>query len=486
MKRLQFTGFFLLLGLAFGCSKKSDLPVVEDNNGIKVVSGKVQGAAKGLAGVVVTDGTGFVVTDVNGSYTLTCSPTAKHIYISTPSGYYPPVINSVPRFFISLGNIPDKKNVNFNLLKSVSQDEKHFFVAIGDPQVSTQADITKYEENLRYLKSDILQNQLNPVHMMVCGDIVYDKPVMHDQVKSSHAFVDQPFYCTIGNHDCVADMTLAASDANNSKAADVYTGHYGPTCYSFNRGQAHYLILNNIFYRGGPNTEFLPNITAEQLEWAKKDLSYVGREKVLIVMVHHPVKSRSGSIYGNNDQLLALCSGYKEVHVLVGHKHYNSVVTDNSGITEHIVGAACGAWWAGPVCPDGAGLGYKIFEIDGTSVKWKYRAYQSPGKQFVVYKPGPRSAGLRPREEMIVNVWDWDPSWSVKWSEDNGTTFREMARFTDMTYDPAAFDNYGTVSSMGASLTEHIFTCIPAPNTRKVIIRVVNRFSETFTETVSW
>lgn len=486
MKRLQFIYLFLLLGLAFGCSKKSDLPVAEDNNGVKVVSGKVQGASKGLAGVVVTDGTGFTVTDVNGSYSLAYSSTATHIYISTPPGYYAPVLNSVPRFFISLGSIADKKNVNFNLLKSGSSDERHFFVAIGDPQVSSAADIAKYDYNLKYLKSDILQNQLNPVHMMVCGDIVYDKPAMHGPIKSAHSFVDQPFYYTIGNHDCVADLNIAASDANHRISSEVYVSHYGPTCYSFNRGQAHYLILDNIFYRGGPNTEFLPNITPEQLEWAKKDLSYVGKEKVLIVMVHHPVKSRSGSIYGNNDQLLALLSGYKEVHVLVGHKHYNSVVTDNSGITEHIVGAACGAWWAGPVCPDGAFLGYKVFEIDGTSVRWKYRAYQFPNKQFNVYKPGPRSAGLRPREEMVVNVWDWDPAWSVKWSEDNGATFREMARFTDMTYDPAAFDNYGTVNSMGASLTEHIFTCIPSANTKKVIIRVVNRFKEEFSETVSW
>ena len=255
---------------------------------------------------------------------------------------------------------------------------------------------------------------------------------------------------------------------------------------------AHYVVFDNIFYRGGRDTDYSAKITQEQLNWIKKDLSYVPKDRVLILMAHSPTKSRVLSVYGNSAELHALLIGYKDVHIVVGHTHYNSVLVDGTGITEHIVGAACGGWWEGPVCPDGSGMGYKIFEIDGTSVKWKYRAYRMPNKQFTVYKPGPRLSGLRPEKELLVNVWDWDPNWSVSWSEDNGVTFKEMSRLSSA-YDNTAVEYYGidgsaTIPSgrgwIDAGTTDHMFNCIPTVGTAKVIIKAINHFNEEYKEEV--
>ena len=198
--------------------------------------------------------------------------------------------------------------------------------------------------------------------------------------------------------------------------------------------------------------------------------------------------------YGNSKALHKLLSRHKEAHIISAHTHYNSVMSDNSRITEHTVGTICGGWWEGPVCLCGTYIGYKVFAIKGTSVRWKYRAHEHPEKQFSVHKPAERDAALRPSEELLVNVWDWDPSWTVSWSEDSGTTFKKMNHPTERTYDPIAFKYYGATddptfparrSWIGAAPTEHIFTCVPTEGTTEILIKVTNRFGEEFLERVN-
>lgn len=491
---VKFGVLVFLFTLLLSCGGNSTVPAVTDpTDSISTnTTGKVLCSEQGIAGVVVTDGTNFTVTDESGSYSLPYNSSATHVYISSPAGYTVPVVNSVPQFYIKPGRA-SKSNVNFNLLKLDVSDQKHYFVAIGDPQVRNEAELNKLKPILDYLKTDIEAGHLNPVHLMIPGDVVFDTPNMHTLSKTYYTSVGQPVYYAIGNHDHIQNKTQPASDSYDKKASETYISHYGPTYYSFNRGQAHYIVLDNIFYRGGPDTEYSTKITQEQLDWVKKDLSYVSKDKILIIMGHSPSKSRALSVYGNYSSLFALCAGYKDVHIISGHTHYNSVMFDGSGITDHIIGAACGGWWEGPVCPDGTYMGYKIFEIDGTTVKWKYRAYLFPDKQFTVYKPGPRASDLRPAQELLVNVWDWDTRWSVSWSEDNGATFRSMTRISAKTYDPTAYEYYGYDGDasiptgrgwIDAGPTDHIFSCIPASATKKVIVKVINPFNEVFTEDV--
>ena len=229
MKSIIFKFWILAFLFMMGSCKDS----VESNEGggnslVTDVKGKVQCTGQGIAGVVVTDGTNFAVTDEDGGYSLPYNSQATHVYISSPSGYSVAVENSVPQFYVKLNSISDKSAVNFNLIKLNDSDLKHYFIAIGDPQVRNEDELVKLKPILDFLKTDLESNHLNPVHLMIPGDIVFDAPVMHTSSKNYYKAVNQPVYYCIGNHDHIQNTTQAASDSYDKTAANTYMSHYGP------------------------------------------------------------------------------------------------------------------------------------------------------------------------------------------------------------------------------------------------------------------
>ncbi len=497
MKKLtDLRCLIILVALLMTSCSKSDAQNDLNGNGGEGVSmtneGYVRTGNKGVADVVVTDGTNFAVTDGNGKYILPYNSSASMVYISSPSGYVVPVENSVPLFWKNVKNIKDRKNIDFQLSKSSVSDRKHYFIAVGDPQVRNTNELNLLKPILSEMKATIGKENMSPVHLMVVGDIVFDTPNMHDASKNYFLAVDAPVYYAIGNHD---HLKTAVESIGNDKTSDsTYIRHYGPTYYSFNRGQVHYITLDNILYEGGPDTKYSVGFTPEQLAWVKKDLSYVSKDKAVVVMFHAPSMSRFEEAYGNSADLHKLLSGYANVQLLCGHTHYNSVMESSNGMIEHMVGAACGGFWEGPVCLDGTNLGYKIFAVDGTNITWEYHDYLNSEKQFSVFKPHEARPVLSPSsDELLVNVWDWDIRWRVSYSEDGGATFHMMNRYDELNriYDPLSLTYFGikgdnTVPGrtwIGASKTDHIFSMIPSINVSKVIIKVESRF-KTYIEEV--
>jgi hypothetical protein len=102
-------------------------------------------------------------------------------------------------------------------------------------------------------------------------------------------------------------------------------------------------------------------------------------------------------------------------HVISGHTHEHEHVYEG-GVHEHVQGAACGAWWTGPICYDGTPSGYGVYEVQGEALQWRYKATgHAPDHQLRVYKRGIDPAAP---DEFIANVWDADPDWTVVWYED--------------------------------------------------------------------
>lgn len=481
--------------IATSCSTNDEVINEEKKQTEVIFKGTVKASNIGISGVVVTDGYNLVKTDAQGNFSLSSTSKAQYLYISSPSGYTVPVEKSVPQFYKKITSSTKEEETHFELFKMNESDDVHYFVAIGDPQVRNNNEVAKLKPILEYLKKDIAKNQISPLHMMVTGDVVFDTPNMHEASKSTFSLLDQPVYYTIGNHDHLKNTDNQESALYDKVADKDFKEHYGPTYYSFNRGSVHYIIFDNILFYGGPDTKYSSGtITQEQLDWIRKDLEYVSKDKVIVLMAHAPTKSRYVSSYGNSDKLYELLKGYSNVHIITGHTHYNSVMADNTNITDHIIGAICGGWWEGPTCPDGTYLGYKIFKIDGTNVTWRYRAYEFPEEQFSVYTPKKwYNTDLPFDNKLVVNVWDWDVNWSVMWSQD-GKPYQKLDRVTSRLYDPKAYEYFGASNNssfpqgrgwIAASPTDHIFTAIPDETTEKISIKVVNPFGEEFIKDVS-
>ncbi len=104
-----------------------------------------------------------------------------------------------------------------------------------------------------------------------------------------------------------------------------------------------------------------------------------------------------------------------QAHVISGHTHESEHVFEGS-VHEHVQGTACGAWWTGPICNDGTPSGYGVYEARGEELRWRYKATGHPDDhQLRLYQRGIDPAAP---DEIVANVWDWDPAWTVAWYED--------------------------------------------------------------------
>lgn len=451
----------------------------------------------GMPGVVVTDGTNVTVTDEKGIYGMKRNTAASHVYISSPSGYTVCVKNSVPQFYAEINQRTDIVHKDFELVRLETDDTKHTFIAIGDPQLYRDFELSYLKEAVNDLNSWVTQSRKGEcVHYIVLGDLVFDKPEYHESSKEIFSMLNAPVYNVIGNHDHVFDKSEPAMKSNDLKADTVYKRHYGPTYYSYNRGKVHYVVLDDVEYWGGSGPKYVDAVSDEQIAWLQKDLMYVDKDKAIVLCLHAPTKRRTETrSFGNREQLYALLRGYADVQILSGHTHWNSVVTDDgSGMTEHIVAAMCGNWWQPElICSEGTPIGYKIFDVDGTSFKWKYKCVGQPEQyQMRVYPLGERINILRPKN-VVLNVWDWDPSWKVEYSEDNGQNYRSMFRSLNM-YDITAYNAFGAKGDntfpvgrtwIQASESDHMFYCRPSIPYNQLKIRVTSRFGDMFSTTVN-
>lgn len=450
---------------------------------VGAITGKVSCEGKGLGQVVVTDGTLFTQTDANGAFQLNPTPGARFIYISTPAGYMPRESEGNPKYYYRLSDGMTKP-ISFDL-KSIGNDQKQYVFAFGDPQV-------RDEHDLQRLKDEVLADMTKrvkrapfhkfPMHVLVAGDLTFDRYALHPEYIEAISRVGIPFYNSIGNHDHVRKLP-------NEQADSVFCSHYGPTRFSFNRGNIHYIGLDNINYKKGAYDE---DMTSEELEWLRKDLSYVPKDRVLVITLHSPVLRRTFRFkeMDHIDELIKIVKTYKMVHFISGHIHVNSMEVIAPNIFDHNVGAASGNYWRGATCKDGTPIGYQVFEINGSDIKWYFQTVDMPRDfQFKVYPPAQRNDEINP-DKLIVSVWNWDVAWKVECSYDGGKTFKAMTRCLDC-YDPDAYEEYGTKDNpkepkkkyVIAEKTDHIFLDIPPQGAKKVIVKVTDRFGEAFIKT---
>ncbi|RFZ84174.1 metallophosphoesterase [Mucilaginibacter terrenus] len=429
------------------------------------VKGRVTNGKNGVKGVVMSDGYSVVSTDADGYYEITPNTRAKSIFMSTPAGYAFKTDYSLAKQYEKL----DSGHFDFKLEQLRKNDNNHHFIIWADPQVKNKKDVAQMMETsvpdtnrtIRALGKDAL------VHGICVGDLVWDN---HELFADYNAAVEQmgiPFFQVLGNHDM--DYRQGGDETSDV----TFKQNYGPTYYSFNRGKAHYVVLDDVRYLG-TERNYDGYITEEQLAWLKQDLQYVQKDNLLIINLHIPVFNQ----VKNNKDFYAVLDGFKNVHIMSGHTHYhaNNVA---GNIYEHNHGTVCGAWWTGPICCDGTPRGYGVYEVNGTELKWYYKSTGLPAEhQISLYVNK-----LTDQTRLIANIWNYDPKWKVEYFLD-GQSKGELGK--EIGYDPLSVTLYkGEDMPVSRHFvepvqTDHLFVAHFAPSVKKIKVVATDRFGKTY------
>lgn len=449
------------------------------------ITGKVTCNGKGVPGVVVTDGIDCVQTGPDGSYTLEKKRGVRHIYLSTPAGYLVENIKqTIPCFYKVYDSGTDV--YDFVLEKNPRNDDRHVFTVQSDVQMTCGDDLKSYTEFLPditdYLKP--YEKKKWDVFGIDCGDIVGDTPSLFPGYIDSVARLGFPVYRAIGNHD----MTYGGRTFEYS--FKTFESFFGPCCFSFNKGKAHYIVLDNNFYVNR-DYQYIGYIDERTFAWMEEDLKFVPEGSLVFVVMHIP-----GSLTpqlqwnallqdetSNVSALYDMLKGYN-AHIISGHTHFNLNVCPGDRIMEHNTAAVCGIWWKADICMDGTPIGYGVYEVNGNDVVWRYKSAGYPDDYQMRTYPAGRCAEYP--GDIVANVWNWDDLWKVEWLED-GKNMGEMIHFTG--YDPDAKDIcadkervvYDWISPVQ---TEHLFRATPKNPDARIEVRVTDRFGNAYRQAV--
>ena len=500
---------------------KTDVPVFEPSFGTSVY-GTVLCDGVPVSGVVVSDGYECDQTDKDGYYQLQSLKKHGYVFISVPSGYTVAADGALPVFHRYLNEDASRlERVDFNILKDEGQ-ENHTMVILGDIQLAgINNDFAQFSKFVTDLNDHMEADQSRKFYGLTVGDMSYDRywlskgVDLYDYLSEIGRLNDIPVYNTIGNHDheqmSIGDFYSAA----------IYKVVIGPTYYSFNIGEVHYVVLDNIECTnpGTGDITYNEKLVQEQIQWLKKDLSYIPKQTPVVVALHSPVFRNDASASGrmeNYDLLVEALSG-RNVHYMTGHTHvmYN---VEKPNQYEHNVGAICGTWWkTGQEIPgihistDGTPGGYLLLDVNGTDFKWRFKAIgRSTDYQFRSYDRNEinlsRQAAIpnandeyaakflsaasaycteSNANEVILNVWNYDSRWKIEVKEDGKSL--NVRRFTGkdplhFLYSAKRVDK--NKSADFSSNNNHMFKVTASSPTSTLEIKVTDRFGNEYTETM--
>ena len=451
------------------------------------IRGKVFSGGIGISNVVVSDGRVVVQTNGSGEYELISGSDREFVFVSQPSGFeIKRLPNGSSSIFKQIEKTGKDLTLNFELARTESSDEQHHFLLLSDTQIQNE-----YEANqlLTVSVPDVvktIQSLKDPnVFGIGCGDLVFDKLELFKEYNQSIQAYDIPFFQVIGNHD------MDFGVRSDAWTGSTFKGHFGPTYYSWNRGEIHYVVLDDVFYLGA-GTKYIGHLPEEQLAWLEQDLSFVEKGRTVVISLHiptytgavtrYPKNDPLGGTVSNREYLYRMLEGY-QAHILSGHTHFNDNMIQGN-IYEHCHGTVCGAWWSGPICHDGTPSGYAVYEASGSELRWKYKGTgMEITEQFRVY---PKGYHTDFPDYFSLNCWNYDPKWEISWYE-NGIKVGAPKKIVAV--DPWSVELH-TGPTLPArrtwvepQLTDHLFFFQPN-STENLVVEVIDRFGNKYAKQV--
>jgi hypothetical protein len=405
------------------------------------IRGVVRAEGRGVAGVPVTDGIRIVDTLADGTFELVSDTARDHVYLSLPSGYRIPTNpTGTARFYQPIQVGPGgEMEAEFSLEPIDGEDENHTMLLLADIQTETAEEMEQFHrETVPDLQATVGGLGEERAFAMACGDILFDDLSFFPEYERAVRQVGIPAFQVVGNHDLDFD---GATDESSTR---TFRNHFGPAYYSFDRGHVHYVVLDDVFWH---SSGYLGYLDSDQLTWLERDLSRVEAGRPVVISLHIPVEgtrdirmggaqpSLGGSV-SNRDFLYRMVEPYA-THFLSGHTH-DGEHTFLHGTHAQISGTVCGAWWTGPICGDGTPKGYGVYQARGEEIRWRYKATgHGDDHQIRAY---PRGAVPGAPDEVVANVWNWDPAWQVVLYEGAD---RRGPMASRVEQDPLAVELYG-------------------------------------------
>jgi len=504
------------------------------------VYGIVSSAGVGVENVVVSDGAEVTVTNEKGIYQLKSAKKWGYVFISVPSGYEVPSVGVLPQFHRALKNSADVvERADFKLEKVDGQDSYKIFM-LGDMHLANRmGDLGQFAQFTSDLTDYMTRHKGEKMYALTLGDMTWDLywysnsyyfpqylNTVNSQIKNLQIFH------TMGNHD---NDFQTRSDYD---AAVKYVDQICPTYYSFNIGKVHYVVMDDIdcsSYDGSTSRNYVKSLSAEQLDWLAKDLSYVAKTTPVVVAMHAQVFYPTTSGFKidhdpvNTLRLFDILDGYT-VRFVTGHTHKlfnvtpDAPIVDGHNFREYNSGSVCASWWwSGNLTPgihigtDGTPGGYGIWDVTGTDFQCLYKSTGRPEEyQFRSYDlnnvhfsmadvplmPSDISASVKnaymqyvnayPQNndnEVLINIWNWNSDWTLSVVDEN----RKTLPYTEVwAYDPLhiaalsvkRFNNAG-LKSTPSFITDkftHFFKVKADDADTDLVITVKDEFGNEWTE----
>lgn len=504
------------------------------------VYGIVSSAGVGVENVVVSDGAEVTVTNEKGIYQLKSAKKWGYVFISVPSGYEVPSVGVLPQFHRALKNSADVvERADFKLEKVDGQDSYKIFM-LGDMHLANRTgDLGQFAQFTSDLTDYMTRHKGEKMYALTLGDMTWDLywysnsyyfpqylNTVNSQIKNLQIFH------TMGNHD---NDFQTRSDYD---AAVKYVDQICPTYYSFNIGKVHYVVMDDIdcsSYDGSTSRNYVTSLSAEQLDWLAKDLSYVAKTTPVVVAMHAQVFYPTTSGFKidhdpvNTLRLFDILDGYT-VRFVTGHTHKlfnvtpDAPIVDGHNFREYNSGSVCASWWwSGNLTPgihigtDGTPGGYGIWDVTGTdfqclykSTGWpeeyQFRSYDLNNVHFsmadVPLMPSDISASVKnaymqyvnayPQNndnEVLINIWNWNSDWTLSVVDEN----RKTLPYTEVwAYDPLHIAALSVKRFNNAKLTQtpsfitdkftHFFKVKADDADTDLVITVKDEFGNEWTE----
>lgn len=495
-----------------------------------------------LVNVVVSDGVEVVTTDADGNYSIESSKATGCVFVSVPSGYEAQCRGNLPQFFATLTAAPDVAETHDFVLRPVDQKQYTVIVQADQHLARRTDDLAQFTGTAApdmNAAIDSLRSLGRRVYSLSLGDAGWEQFWTANNFDLTDAVamlgrIDCPIFYTIGNHDnspYIPDDWLSSA---------IFRENIAPDYYSFNIGEVHYVVLDNVVYNNIGATEttmgdrtYERRLTDAQFEWLARDLARVPHDTPLVVCAHVPFYSDPVIIDGTQvshrnmlgmDRLEDILAPYADVTLFSGHYHRNYTAESpfRRGLTEHCVASVCGSlWWTARsgytkkhLCTDGTPGGYGLLDVDGSHMAYRYKGIGLPvDSQFIVYdlnttnideatvtntsmkKYVSEYAGAyyrpAPTDDILVNVYNYGPGWTITVCEEGRELTVTRVRTKDplhiLAYECQRLSHGATPTATSTFITQessHFFRAHAGSSTSTITVEVTDPQGRRYTQIV--